>query len=86
MREEGLEPSRISPQGPKPCAPARQCQAWKAGLPVPPSSHFQKIVPHAGIEPARDLSQGILSPQCLPVPPTRRLQIKLFFCSKTIER
>ena len=27
------------------------------------------MVPRAGIEPAQLLSQGILSPSCLPIPP-----------------
>ncbi len=32
----------------------------------------EKLVPEAGLEPARACTRGILSPLCLPVPPLRR--------------
>lgn len=32
-----------------------------------------RFIPGAGIEPARDYSHRILSPVCLPVPPSRRI-------------
>lgn len=32
---------------------------------------FLSLVPRAGIEPAWDYSQRILSPSCIPVPPPR---------------
>ena len=31
---------------------------------------FDPMVPAAGLEPARRLSRGILSPLCLPIPPS----------------
>ena len=31
---------------------------------------FHTVVPAAGLEPARLLSRGILSPLCLPIPPS----------------
>ena len=31
---------------------------------------FDTMVPAAGLEPARLLSRGILSPLCLPIPPS----------------
>ena len=41
------------------------------------SDYYQeKMVPGAGIEPARPLSRGILSPLCLPIsPPGQRLKL-----------
>ena len=32
--------------------------------------NFTLMVPAAGLEPARRLSRGILSPLCLPIPPS----------------
>lgn len=32
-----------------------------------------RFIPGAGIEPARDYSHRILSPVCLPIPPSRRI-------------
>ena len=38
--------------------------------------HF--LVPLAGLEPARSLDRGILSPLRLPIPPQRRVNVKFF--------
>ena len=38
----------------------------------------QILVPLAGLEPARSLDRGILSPLRLPIPPQRRVNVKFF--------
>ena len=38
----------------------------------------QILVPLAGLEPARSLLRGILSPLRLPIPPQRRVNVKFF--------
>ena len=38
----------------------------------------QILVPLAGLEPARSLDRGILSPLRLPIPPQRRIKLLVF--------
>ena|SRR5690554_1533723 len=44
-----------------------------------------KMVPEAGLEPARARTRGILSPLCLPVPPLRQVYYVSSPCSKREE-
>ena len=36
-----------------------------------------KMVPEAGLEPARYFYRGILSPLCLPIPPLGQIQLSI---------
>ena len=52
--------------------------------------HFIQVVPEAGIEPARDCSQQILSLQRLPVPPQALnlamfIQINFYKCKSKLD-
>ena len=39
---------------------------------------FSNLVPLTGLEPVRILLRGILSPLCLPIPPQRRADSKIY--------
>ena len=59
---------------PLPASPPRvRRDFWgdnKKGSPVALSNEASFIVPGTGLEPVRLLGQGILSPSCLPIPPS----------------